>query len=139
MPQLTRLFIKSALIYLFLALIAGVLITARPVLGLPSAVAAIGPVYFHLLMVGWVTQFILGVAYWMFPKYSRDAPRGRDWLTWATFLLLNVGLLLRVVAEPIRAFNAAPVWGWLLAVSALLQWLAGLSFVVNVWPRVKER
>lgn len=139
MPQLTRLFVKSALVYLVLALITGVLITARPVLELPSFVAAIGPVYFHLLMVGWVTQLILGVAYWMFPKYSRESPRGREWLAWATFLLLNIGLLLRVVAEPIRTFNEAAVWGWLLTTSALLQWLAGLAFVVNAWPRVKER
>ena len=30
-------------------------------------------------------------------------------------------------------------WGWLLVASALMQWLAAVFFVVNSWPRVKER
>jgi hypothetical protein len=28
---------------------------------------------------------------------------------------------------------------WLVALSAVLQWLAGMVFVVNTWARVKER
>ncbi len=137
MPFLTRLFVKTALAYFIAALIAGVLVAARPVLGLPLLVAGLSPVYFHLLMVGWVTQLILGVAHWMFPKYSREEPRGYDWLTWTIYGLLNSGLLLRVIAEPARTVSDGPVWGWLLALSALLQWLAGMAFVANLWPRVK--
>lgn len=139
MPFLTRLFVKTALVYFIAALLTGLLVAARPVLGLPSIVAALTPVYFHLLMVGWVTQLILGVAHWMFPKFSREEPRGRDWLTWTIYGLLNAGLLLRVMAEPTRTVNDADVWGWLLALSALLQWLAAMAFVANLWPRVKER
>jgi hypothetical protein len=137
MPFLTRLFVKTALVYFIAALIAGLLIAARPVLGLPSIVAGLSPVYFHLLMVGWVTQLILGVAHWMFPKFSREEPRGHDWLTWTIYLLLNAGLLLRVIAEPARTVSDGAAWGWLLALSALLQWLAGMAFVANLWPRVK--
>lgn len=137
MPFLTRLLIKTALVYFIAALVVSLLVAARPVLGLPSVVAGLSPVYFHLLMVGWVTQLILGVAHWMFPKFSREQPRGRDWLTWTIYGLLNAGLLLRVIAEPARTVNPAEVWGWLLALSALLQWLAGMAFVANLWPRVK--
>jgi len=139
MPLLTRLFVKTAIVYFVAALLTGLLLAARPVLGLPPIVAGLSPVYFHLLMVGWITQLILGVAHWMFPRYTKEQPRGRDWLTWATFLLLNSGLLLRVIAEPARTVSADVVWGWLLALSALLQWLAGMAFVANLWPRVKER
>ncbi|HRJ42679.1 MAG: hypothetical protein KJZ86_20410 [Caldilineaceae bacterium] len=139
MPYLTRLFIKSALAYFLAALLAGLLLAARPVLDLPPIVSGLGPVYFHLLMVGWVTQLILGVAHWMFPKFSQTQPRGREWLTWTIYGLLNGGLLLRILAEPARTVSAAPVWGWLLALSALLQWLAGMAFVAQLWPRVKER
>lgn len=139
MPLLTRLFVKTAIVYFVAALIVGLLLAARPVLGLPTIVASLSPVYFHLLMVGWVTQLILGVAHWMFPRYSKEIPRGKDWLTWATFLLLNSGLLLRIIAEPARTVSVEPVWGWLLALSALLQWLAGMAFIANLWPRVKER
>ena len=139
MPTLTRWFIKSSLVYLVAALAAGVVVVARPALSLPSELAALSPVYFHLLMVGWVTQLIFGVVYWMFPKQSRETPRGSDRLAWATFGLLNAGLLLRVVGEPMQAFQPEGGWGWTLAVSAPLQWLAGMAFVANTWRRVKER
>jgi hypothetical protein len=35
--------------------------------------------------------------------------------------------------------SPAALWIWLLAASALLQWLAGVGFVANTWGRVKER
>ena len=139
MPLITRLFIKSAMVCLVAALLSGVLIALRPILSLPPFVAGLTPVYFHLFMVGWVTQIIFGVAYWMFPKQSKETPRGSEWLAWNTYLLLNAGLLLRAVAEPMLLLQTWPVWGWMLAASALCQWLAGLAFAVNTWPRDKVR
>ena len=137
MPTLTRWSIKSALIYFIAALTTGVVLAARPVFDLPPALAALSPVYFHLLMVGWITQLIFGIVYWMFPKYSREKPRGGERLAWATYVLLNIGLILRAIGEPMQAAQPGGAWGWLLAVSAMLQWLAGLAFVANTWGRVK--
>jgi hypothetical protein len=137
MPPLTRLFIKTALVYFIAALLAGALVAARSVFDLPPAFAALGPVYFHLLMIGWITQLIFGVVHWMFPKFSKDMPRGSDRLALAVYLLLNAGLVLRAIAEPMQAFQPNAGWGWLLAVSAVLQWLAGMAFVANTWGRVK--
>ena len=133
MPPLTRWFIKSALACFVAALLVGVSLAARSLVNLPPVFAALQPVYFHLLMVGWVTQLIFGVAFWMFPKFSREQPRGSERLGWATFALLNIGLLLRAVGEPQAGA------GWLIALSAVLQWLAGMAFVINSWARVKER
>jgi hypothetical protein len=139
MPPLTRYFIKLSLIYLVVALLVGMAVEARAPLGLPSELNTLRPVYFHLFMVGWVTQLIFGVIYWMFPKASPERTRGSEAANWATFGLLNVGLILRVVAEPLGAMRPEAIWGWLLALSALLQWLAGLLFVLNAWARVKVR
>jgi hypothetical protein len=139
MPPITRVFIKAALAYFVIALLTGVLLVAAPWLPMPRWIATLNPVYFHLFMVGWVTQLIAGVAYWMFPKFSREQPRGWDQLAWLTFVLLNVGLALRVVAEPANSLAPGGVWGYLLAASALLQWLGGVAFVANTWPRVKEK
>ena len=139
MPPITRLFIKASLLYLIAALLVGLLLALRETLKLPAIVGGLTPVYFHLFMVGWVTQIIAGVAYWMFPKWSKQRPRGYDALALATFWLLNVGLLLRVVAEPAQTVSAWSGWGWLIVAAALLQWLAGLAFVANTWPRVKEK
>lgn len=138
MPPLTRLFIKTALVYLALALAAGLARSLPASEALPAFFAYLTPVYFHLFLVGWVLQFIIGVGYWMFPKYTRERPRGNETLAQSVYWLLNVGLALRVVAEPLQGMQPHAAWGWLLALSALLQWLGGMAFVLNTWPRIKE-
>ncbi len=125
MPPLTRWYIKLSLLYFVAALAASVWQAAGGPLWLT-------PIYIHLLVVGWITGMIFGVAYWMFPKVSKEQPRGMDGLAVATFALLHAGLLLRIVAEPLQA-------GGLLVLSAVSQWLAGVGFIVNTWPRVKEK
>lgn len=139
MPIITRTFIKTALAYFVLALAVGLLLALRPLVNLPRWMAGLTPVYFHLFMVGWVTELIIGVAYWMFPKFSQESPRGWDGLAWAVYGLLNVGLLTRMVAEPAQSVITGAWPGWLLVVSALAQWLAALLFVANTWPRVKVK
>jgi hypothetical protein len=127
------------LIYFILALLIAVLLALQPLLNLPAIVGGLRPVYLHFFMVGWLTQLIFGVMHWMFPKASRDRPRGNERLMWAVFIALNLGLVLRALVEPLAAVQPSTSWDWLLAVSATLQWLAGLGFVANTWPRVKER
>lgn len=139
MPPLTRWHARAALVYLVAALLVGVAMAARAVVALPDFIATLGPVYFHLLMVGWVTQLIFGVVYWMFPKFSPTQPRGNEPLGWATFGLLNVGLLLRVVGEPLTVLQPSLIANGLVAASAILQWLAGMGFVANTWARVREK
>jgi hypothetical protein len=139
MPTLTRWFIRTSLIYFVAALVVGIALMLQAGLGLSIPIAALGPVYFHLFMVGWVAQLIFGVIFWMFPKFSREKPRGSERLGWATYVLLNAGLLLRVVGEPLHSARPELGWGWLLAVSAVAQWLAGMAFVANTWGRVKEK
>lgn len=139
MPTLTRWFVKSSLVFLVAALITGLGLSADSLWTLPAFVGTLTPVYFHLFLVGWVTQLIFGVVFWMFPKYSMEKPRGSESLAWAVFWLLNVGLLFRVVGEPLTTLRPNTGWRWLLGISAALQWFAGVGFVANTWARVKER
>jgi hypothetical protein len=139
MPAVTRWFIKAALAYFVAALLLGVVLAAPAVLPVSPAIGVWGPVYVHLFMVGWVAQLIFGVVYWMFPRYSKEKPRSSEGLAVATFVLLNIGLVFRAIGEPIHSLRPAAPWGWLVALSAVLQWLAGMAFVVNTWARVKER
>lgn len=139
MPLLTRTMIKTGLVYFVIALLMGALVIARPLLNLPAAIVAFQPVYLHLLMVGWITQLIMGVVYWMFPKASKERPRGSEKLGWAVFALLNAGLVLRAIGEPLLVIAPALNAGWLLALSAVLQLAAGWGFILNTWSRVKER
>jgi cbb3-type cytochrome oxidase subunit 1 len=139
MPILTRWFLRSSLLFFLLAVLLGMLLAARAPLNLPGFISAFNPIYFHLFMVGWVTQLIFGVVFWMFPKYSREKPHGSETLGWMVFWLLNLGLALRVIGEPAQALYPASVWAWTLAASAVFQWMAGMIFVINTWGRVKER
>ncbi len=139
MPVITRLYVKTSLVYLVAALALAVLLALAQVVTLPRLLVGAGPVYFHLFLVGWVTQLIMGMVFWMFPKASRERPRGREGLAIATYVLLNLGLVLRALAEPNVTIDSAAVWQWALVASAFLQWLAGLFFVGNTWIRIKER
>ncbi len=139
MPRLTRYFIKTSLLYLALALVLGVLLAARLALDLPAEFAALSPVFFHVFMVGWVAQLIFGMLFWMLPKHSKERPRGNETLVWSAYLLINIGLVLRIIGEPLNAWQANQGLGWLLALSALLQLLGGWAFILNAWPRVRER
>lgn len=139
MPRLTRWYIKTALAYLATALLLAFLLALPTTIPLPTHIRVMTPAYFHLFLVGWVTQMIFGVIYWMFPIITRARPRGNEAVGWASFILLNVGLILRVVGEPLVSLRPEGWFGWLLALSALLQWLAGLLFVLLAWPRIKEK
>lgn len=141
MPVLTRWYIKTALIYLVLAFAAGLLLASPNIFGNVIPSSGLFPVYIHMLVEGWLTMLIIGVAFWMFPKYSRERPRGSERLGWASYILLNAGLLLRIVSEPASSMADAPgsLWGILLVIAAFLQLTGGMAFVVNTWGRVKEK
>ncbi len=139
MPSLTRWYIKSALIYLVFALLLALVLALPDTINLPRFIRFMNPAYFHLFLVGWVTQMIFGVIFWMFPIITRAQPRGNEQHGWVSYILLNVGLLLRVIGEPLTSTNPEVGFGWLLVVSAFLQWLAVVIFITLAWPRVKDK
>ena len=65
--------------------------------------------------------------------------RGHEWLGWATFALLNLGLVLRIIFEPLQSIISSLLTGWMLVITAILQWLSGVAFVANTWARVREK
>lgn len=139
MPHWSRWMVRMAMIHLCLALLLGIVVSFRPLTMRYPVVLSASPVYYHLLMVGWATQLIFGVAHWMFPRYTREQPRGDERWMAGIFFSLNGGLLLRTVAEPMLAQSGLSLWAWLLGFSALLQWLAGIGFILAIWKRVKEK
>jgi hypothetical protein len=134
MPTLTRWSVKASLISLVLGLITGVL---QQIPGIKTT--GIFPVYLHLLTFGWLTQLIFGIAIWMFPVYSKEHPRGPEWLGWGMFFALNAGLLLRLIFEPLQGISPSALGGWMLVIAAVFQWLAGIAFIANVWTRVRGK
>jgi hypothetical protein len=138
-PTLSRWFIKTGMIYFIVGLAMGAVMLAQPVMDWSPKLQVLRPVYLHFLFLGWVTQIIMGVGYWMFPKQSREQPRGSEKLGWAVYALLNLGLILRAIGEPMVALEPDANLGWTLAAAALFLLLAGWGFIFNTWGRIKER
>ncbi len=139
MPRLTRWAIRAALVYLVAGLVAGVLYWANAQWAVWPPLAALNPIYIHLLVVGWLSQLVFGVIYWMFPIIRKDNMRGDPRPAWAMFILLNVGLILRAICEPWHTMAGDSVSGAGLVLSAVLQVIAGYLFVIVCWPRVREK
>jgi len=114
-----------------LALVCGTLLPVLPGGNL------LWPTYVHLLVLGWLTQLIFGVAYWMFPRRPAEASGQAGGMAWATYWLFNAGLVLRVLAESCRAAGSRTDGA--LVVAAIFQLLAGWGFVLVIWPRVRGR
>lgn len=139
MPTITRVMIKAALVYAIagMALMAaGLMELAQP---LHPLLRFIQPTALHLIVVGWLTQMIFGVALWMFPPWSKAEPRGPSGLAWSCFTLLNAGLVMRLIAEPLNSYAPMPVWGWALVLSAVAQTGAVWLFIALTWRRVRAR
>lgn len=135
MPRISRVFIKMSLIWLLAALVAKSAMT----LGSEQWAPVLLPTHLHMFVVGWVTHMIIGVALWLFPKHTKESPRGNESLSWLSLVGLSLGLLLRTLAEPGRIFAPNDLWDYALVASAVLQWIGGMAFVINIWPRTKGK
>lgn len=139
MPTLSRWFIKIGLIYFVLGLTLGSIMLAQPIMGWSAQLQVLRPVYLHFLFIGWVTQIIMGVGYWMFPKFSKEKPRGSERLGWMVLISLNIGLVLRAIGEPAMVLAPRANLGWTLAFASMFLLFAGWGFIFNTWGRIKER
>ena len=134
MLRIHRLFIKTALVYLLLGVMAGGWMLLARAGVVPEAPERLYTVHIHLLGVGFLLMMVCGVAFWMFPRKSGESREqaARDPLGWTAYLLITVGLAVRVIGELLpAAFGSG-----LLAASVFLQVGGVLAFVLAIWPRV---
>jgi len=129
MPRLSVWFIRMALLYLLAGFTFGALLLAHKGIPFEPQVWRWRPAHIELLLVGWLLQLAMGVAYWILPRFQQQ--RGNTPAAWAAFWLLNAGVLLVVAAVPLPTFT------WLAVLGRLLQAGAAVAFAVNAWPRVK--
>lgn len=133
MPPITRWFIKSGMIYFIL----GISLAFVAELPFVNTGALLLPVYWHMLVLGWISQLIMGVSIWMFPRKKHQRENIQTLPAVLAFWFLNTGLLLRFLSEPfIPLFKDD---GWMRAVvvlSSLLILLSVIFYLVEIWPRV---
>lgn len=138
MDRFTIIAVKTSLIWMLTGfVIGGLMLVDHLVPG--NWRAWLLPTHGHMLFVGWFVQFVVGIAFWLLPrKRLPELPLGYG-ETKAFFALacLNLGLILRVIAEPFFRDGNDGAWvNWLLAGSSLLQVLAIIIFVSQMWPRI---
>lgn len=151
MPTTSRAVVKASIIYLGLGAVLGALLLSNRWLLLSSSISALRISHIQVLIVGWLTQLIMGVAWWLFPPLiiglRADAPRpvrrgqaqrGSEPLFWATFICLNIGVLLQAVFGPLYSWSQVELFSALANISGLFLLVAALTFVANIWGRVRE-
>ncbi len=150
MPATSRAFVKASVVYLCLGAVLGALLLINRWLPFEPRIVTLKVSHVQVLVIGWLTQLILGVAWWLFPPLKaglrRDAPRpvrsgqrqrGSELLFWATFVCLNGGVLFRAVLEPLHSWTRLGWLGTLANVSDLFLLVAAIAFVANMWGRVR--
>ena len=128
MPTLTRWFLRAALVNLVAGLALGIWLAISP----DAMAGSWRLIYVHLVVMGWATQMIFGVAYWMFPRKQPLDLSQFDWLGWTCFATTNLGLVVRAIAEPYGMRTG-------MMVAALLQLAAVLAFTIQIWPRIAAK
>lgn len=125
MPLLSRWFIRTALIELLLGFLLGAVMLATKGTALWGSTAPFLPLHTELLVMGWLANLAIGVAYWMLPKHATGAERGASLPMVLAWLALNGGILIAGLRIAVFAARLAE--------------LSAVALVVaSLWPRVKR-
>ncbi|MDO8445781.1 MAG: cbb3-type cytochrome c oxidase subunit I [Deltaproteobacteria bacterium] len=124
MSRLTILFIKSSLIYFAIAVLVGLDITF-----MPGHLGSMMPVHAHLMLLGWITMMIYGVAYHILPRFSAS-PLYSDKIANVQFYVAHIGLIGMAVSFAMRSYVDAG--GMLLIVFSIIEAISIILFVFNM-------
>lgn len=128
MPRLSVWFLRASLLYLLAGFVLGALLLAEKGIDYDAGIWSVLPIHIEFLLVGWLLQLALGVAFWILPRFGVGAPRGREMLIWISFVLLNGGILIAALQ-----LWVAPA----LLAGRVLEATAVLLYIIGSWSRVK--
>jgi hypothetical protein len=134
MPRVARWLVRASLLYLALGFTLGAALLAAKGVALGAVVWRLLPLHVETSLVGWLLQLVMGVAYWIFPRFGMTpAQRGRESVAWLSFWLLNAGLWAVGLAG-----LAGPAWAAPVAVAGrVAEGGAALLMAVNIWTRTR--
>lgn len=128
MPRYSALAVRLSLLYLSLGFTFGALVLANKGIPFFPFFWTLLPAHIDILIFGWIVQLILGVAFWILPRFQGGG-RGNEYLFLASVISLNLGILLVAVgsyANPILVF-----------LGRLAEIAAGFLFLLHAWKRIK--
>lgn len=129
MPAQSVIMLRLSLLWLFLTTIIGVLLLINKVIYLHPAIWALLPLHFEIAIWGWVVQFIMGTAYWIFPRRLEGEPRGSIVIANWMVTLYNLGLILLIAGTFYRSVEILQFIGRASSLVAIL------LFISIIWNR----
>ncbi|MCB0099735.1 MAG: hypothetical protein KDE46_28575 [Caldilineaceae bacterium] len=129
MPRLSIWLIRAALIYLLLGFTVGGLLLWHKGLPLNPALWRLLPAHMEFLLMGWIVHLVMGVAYWILPRFQTKRPLSA--LVWLSFCLLNGGIWLISISTFVAFAPTIQLVGRIAEVGAIM------AFAVHAWPRIK--
>lgn len=131
MPRVSVWLIRAALLHLGAGFTLGALLLVNKGVEFAPTLWHWLPVHFELLLVGWFVQLVMGVAYWIFPRFGMTrAARGREGLAWAAFIFVNVGVGL-------VCLGLSAVGSGFALLGRLCETVAAGLMAANIWARTR--
>ncbi|TGL86245.1 hypothetical protein EHQ68_13005 [Leptospira congkakensis] len=121
--------IRISLIYLLLGTSLGTLLMLNKIFVLSPEIWKFLPLHYSIVIWGFLIQFIMGNAYWMFPKHMSERPRGSVKESWFLFYSYNLGLLLLIISKFILTIPYLTMLGKLFIFFGLV------TFIKLIWVR----
>ncbi|MFA5551926.1 MAG: hypothetical protein WDA03_09940 [Trueperaceae bacterium] len=121
-------FLRAALFWLVATGAVGVWTSINP-----GMVALVSATHAHMGILGFFLAMVMGVAFWMMPRPGGIRQKGFEAVT---FLLLQTGLVLRVVGEPWWRSGGGSLPHTLFVASGVFVLLSMLTFAYAMSKRV---
>ncbi len=137
MYSLVRRFLKTAIGFLGVGLVLGLVMTVRrDVFGVPASGYLISA-HTHLVLVGFVMGLIMGVALWLFPRPANDDRLYSPARMEAVYWLFAAATTMRFLGEVGAGAYGAQWLRWMAALGGSLQVVALLSYFTVMWGRIR--
>ena len=129
MPKMSVWLIRAALLHFVMGALLGSAYLCWKAAGwFPWSLSHVS-VHVELMLVGWMVQLVIGVAYWILPRPADEPRDAHEGVMWAVFGMINAGVLLASLGGDPSLPRQFQLAGRILEIAA-----AGL-FALHAWNR----
>lgn len=129
-PKPSIWMIRLSLVYFSISAGLGSMIFIHKAIDIHSMLWAFLPIHYELAMWGWLVQFVMGTAYWIFPKKLEGERRGPAASAWAMVIIFNSGLIFLITSH---LFSTSPSFT---IIGRVLITVGILIFTILIWFRI---